>query len=303
MLQESIALGELKATAAMERRRGAAVTRAQALEVRARREGAALDKVGRAPSAGLLIAEGDSWFDYPFHDVLKGLEDLHGYDVESVAHKGDRVEDMAYSDGQLDEFTRRIEKMIRRGDRPRAVLLSGGGNDIAGDEFGMLLNHALSARSGLNRRVVEGIIDERLYDAYATIISAVTEVCQQMLGDKIPIVVHGYAYAVADGRGFWGGGWILPGPWLEPGFAQKGYVHLDQRQPLVRELIDKFNAMLQKLKAAPEFTHVRYVDLRADLQTYPEDYAIAWANELHPNAQGFATVAARFAEQLRELSP
>ena len=32
----------------------------------------------------VLIAEGDSWFDYPFHDVLRILEDHHGYDVESV---------------------------------------------------------------------------------------------------------------------------------------------------------------------------------------------------------------------------
>ena len=49
----------------------------------------------------MLVAEGDSWFDYPWQDVLRMLEDRHGYDVESVAHKGDRIEDMAYSGGQL----------------------------------------------------------------------------------------------------------------------------------------------------------------------------------------------------------
>src|SRR5258708_98585 len=56
------------------------------------------------PPTGLLVAEGDSWFDYPLHDVLSMLEDEHGFDVESVAHKGDTVEDMAYSDGQFDDF-------------------------------------------------------------------------------------------------------------------------------------------------------------------------------------------------------
>jgi hypothetical protein len=40
------------------------------------------------PATGLLVAEGDSWFDYPLHDVLSMLEDEHGFDVESVAHKG-----------------------------------------------------------------------------------------------------------------------------------------------------------------------------------------------------------------------
>ena len=41
-----------------------------------------------ARSRGTLMAEGDSWFDYPWKDVLSCLEDEHGYDVESVAHKG-----------------------------------------------------------------------------------------------------------------------------------------------------------------------------------------------------------------------
>ena len=31
--------------------------------------------LGAPISAGVLIAEGDSWFDYPFHDVLQMLED------------------------------------------------------------------------------------------------------------------------------------------------------------------------------------------------------------------------------------
>ena len=51
------------------------------------RPGARLPR--RAPiemqTAGVLVAEGDSWFDYPFTDVLSELEDRHGYDVESVA--------------------------------------------------------------------------------------------------------------------------------------------------------------------------------------------------------------------------
>ena len=37
-------------------------------------------------AAGLLVAEGDSWFQYPFYNTLEALEDEHGYDVESVAH-------------------------------------------------------------------------------------------------------------------------------------------------------------------------------------------------------------------------
>src|SRR6185436_4286109 len=102
--------------------------------------------------------EGDSWFDYPFHDVLSDLEDRYGYDVESVAHKGDTVEDMAFSGGQLDTFARRVEKVLRSGAKPRAILLSGGGNDVAGDEFAILLNHATSSLAGINESILTGVI-------------------------------------------------------------------------------------------------------------------------------------------------
>jgi len=84
------------------------------------------EALGSQTIAGLLIAEGDSWFDYPLHDVLSLLEDEHGYEVESVAHKGDRVEDMAYTGGQFEEFARRLEKLLRHGRVPDAILLSGG---------------------------------------------------------------------------------------------------------------------------------------------------------------------------------
>src|SRR5215831_11803792 len=69
-------------------------------------ERALTPEVAAVATTQVLIAEGDSWFDYPWTDILRILEDEYLYDVESVAHKGDRIEDMAYSGGQLEEFTR-----------------------------------------------------------------------------------------------------------------------------------------------------------------------------------------------------
>ncbi|MGH7804755.1 MAG: GDSL-type esterase/lipase family protein [Candidatus Binatia bacterium] len=247
-----------------------------------------------AGSAGVLVAEGDSWFDYPLNDVLSLLEDEHGYDVESVAHAGDRVEDMAYSGGQLEKFTRTIEKVLRRGIVPRAILISGGGNDVAGDQFGMLLNHAGSAIGGLNEKIVSGVIDERARYAYITLLSAVTRICDQHAQTRVPILVHGYGHAIPDGRGFLGGWWILPGPWLEPGFREKGFDDPDDCRRMVKELIDRFNQMLSSVARLPEFAHVKYIDVR-NLLSSGSDYRSFWANELHPTARGFKLVAERFA--------
>ena len=247
------------------------------------------------PPTGLLIAEGDSWFDYPFHDVLSMLEDEHGFDVESVAHKGDTVEDMAYSGGQFDEFARLLEKLLRQGRVPDAILLSGGGNDLAGDQFAMLINHAASGLPPLNDDVVRGVIDVRVRNAYAFLISGLTEIATRLLQRPIPILLHGYDYAVPDGRGFLGGFAFLPGPWLQPGFHRKGHGDTDANVEVMEQLINTFNAMLRQLAGVVGFGHVRYVDLRGTLSN-AASYKRDWANELHPTERGFRSVAQKIAD-------
>ncbi len=253
-------------------------------------------------SAGVLVAEGDSWFSYPWTDILRLLEDEHGYDVESVAHYGNTVEEMAYSGGQLERFSRSIEKQLRQGRVPKAILLSAGGNDLAGAgaEFGMLLDHARSASAGLNEQVASGVIDQRGRLAYITILSAITQVCQEWLQRPLPVLVHGYDYPVPDGRGFLGGWVFLPGPWLEPGFREKGFTSMQVRKAITRDLVDRFNVMLQSVAAMPEFAHVRYVDLRKTLST-GRDYKQYWENEMHPTVKGFRLVTDRFVSALDDL--
>ena len=276
------------------RRRAAALRLAAPSVIAARAVSPRLIRAAGGPArAGVLVAEGDSWFDYPWHDVLRMLEDHHGYDVESVAHKGDSIESMAYG-GQLEEFTRLIEKLLRQSVIPSAILLSGGGNDVAGDEFSMLINHVRSAHAGLNEQVVRGVIDERVFDAYVTVLTGVTMVCRLRTGGPIPIIIHGYDHPVPDGRGVLGGWGPLPGPWLQPGFRDKGFSALGACVDIAADLIDRFNRMLRRVAALPEFGHVRYVDLRGALSN-GTDYRTWWANELHPTKRGFEVVAARFA--------
>ncbi|MER9375491.1 SGNH/GDSL hydrolase family protein [Mesorhizobium sp. M0491] len=297
-ISKAIVVGKALAAATLKRR-------AQAIEKRRRVLAKAKLKVeptkrvlAKAPvthaSMGVLIAEGDSWFDYPFHDILSDLEDSYGFDVESAAHRGDTVEDMAYSDGQLDDFSRRVEKVLRMGVEPRAILLSGGGNDVAGDEFAILLNYATSSYPGLNDSIVTGVIDQRLREAYVTILSAITAICKHHLGHPVPIVVHGYDYPVPDGRGFAGGWGPLPGPWLEPGFRRKGYSEINRRKQICVELIDRFDTMLAGLAGKPPFGHVRFLNLRGTLST-GSTYKTWWANELHPTQKGFDAVTKKFA--------
>src|SRR5713226_1482536 len=247
-------------------------------------------------TAGFLIAAGDSWFDYPIHDVLKLLEDNYGYNVESAAHRGDPIEAMAYKDGQLDKFARCLEKVVAQGATPKAVLLSGGGDDIAGKEFGMLLNNATSGIAGWNGEIVDGLLNQRIVAAYKTMLVAINSLCQQDLGKSLPILVHGYDYPVPDGRGFLGG-WPFPGPWLQPGFREKRYDDLATTLALMRDIIDRFNVMVASVAQDAAFPNVHFVDLRGTLSTVltGDAYQDWWANELHPTERGFSAVADKFA--------
>ncbi|HMH12454.1 MAG TPA: hypothetical protein VK578_05050 [Edaphobacter sp.] len=256
-------------------------------------------------TAGYLVAAGDSWFDYPFpfdDDILVQLHDLHGYNIESSARHGDRIENMPYSGGQLDKFRRCVDKLHDQGVIPKAALLSGGGNDFAGREFGMLLNTADSTIKGWNLEILTGLVTERLSNAYHVFILAINQIAQEILGKTIPILIHGYDYPVPDGRGFLGGG-IFPGPWLKPGFDEKLFTDLPSTTDMMRTIIDQFNAMLSTLPNDPTLGEIHYIDLRGTLSSIVVDeaYKDDWNNELHPTQKGFIEVAQKFHDVLATL--
>ncbi|MEM6794935.1 MAG: GDSL-type esterase/lipase family protein [Acidobacteriota bacterium] len=255
----------------------------------------------------LIVAEGDSWFHFPGTDVLEVLEEGFGYSVETVAHRGDTLESMAHDERQLDGFENRLRRLKDAGRTPRAILLSGGGNDIAGAFFPIFMNHRRSGLERINEDIVRGFFDVRLRAAFLSLISKFGALCQRHFRPSdlpLPVLVHGYAHAVPDGRGFWGGWSLLPGPWLEPGFEVRGYGGDDMlpaNTEVMRTLIDRFNAMVESLPEEPGFEHVRYVDLRPLLSNDPARYLDDWADELHPTSRGFAAVAGKFDEILRPI--
>jgi hypothetical protein len=255
-----------------------------------------------AQTAGYLLAVGDSWFDYPLHDILTRLDDNYGYNIESSAHRGDPIETMVSRVGQLDKFARCMDKIVALGATPKAILVSGGGDDIAGKEFGMLINNIdLLPIPGWNDQVIAGVVDTRIAAAYRLMLLSINSLCQKNLGRTFPIVVHGYDYPVPDGRGFLGGGWLLPGPWLKPGFDEKLFGDINVTTQMMTTIIDRFNTMLQNLAKEPGFQNVTYIDLRGTLPNSLATYKLWWANEIHPNAggifggqDGWGAIAAKF---------
>jgi hypothetical protein len=264
-------------------------------------------QVSFGPSAGYLIAEGDSWFDYPMlHDIVEALEDDHNYKVRTAAHFGDTAESIAYEDNQLDKLRKVFAELKEDNKTPKAVLLSCGGNDVA-HIFDILLNHKKSGLPALNDAIVDALLKVRLKAAITSLISSVITFSKHYFGTALPILIHGYGHPVPDGRGFPVLG--LAGPWLKPGFVAKGYVSTDpqtvaelqQNANLVKNVLKRFNDVLIEIAAIPEFAGiVKYVDLRdifSDVlaaNAYQQD----WRDEMHATPPAFKRAATRIASNI-----
>ncbi len=249
----------------------------------------------------MLVAEGDSWFDYPFYDVLQKLDDDFGWDIENVAHRGDSVESMAYDGGQLADFVRAIQRVVRRGDVPHAILMSGGGNDVAGDSFAMLLNHRSSPVYGFNSGGRSTVSSKR---AFA---SRTRRCCRRSRPPARISSARRCRYCCTDTTIRWpmdaassAAGALCRGRGSSPASVEKGYDDLAERVAIARDLIDRLYAMLAAVVALPAFAHVQVVDLRNALSTdlVNNRYKTWWGNELHPTQQGFSKVAGLFDAKL-----
>lgn len=103
-----------------------------------------------------LLAQGDSWFDYPpGTDLVDCLHSNHGHRIVNIAVAGSTLNDEAYGPVPRELWglpfgppqsndPSRIAELVTRihEEKPQALLISAGGNDVAGDEFFSFVNNA-----------------------------------------------------------------------------------------------------------------------------------------------------------------
>ena len=261
----------------------------------------------RMKSLDVLILEGDSWFNLPFHaDIAEELENLN-YAVMSGAEPGDTLENMAFG-GQLSNMAaqfRRLSEFDKENRKPpKAILLSAGGNDILGPNFEFLLHHSQSMvfkQSGNNQRQEEILRPalKRIQSYLLDYIVTISEICTTLYStdlesvqadcSKIPIIVHGYDCPIPSGEGYsFLGLFSLKGPWLRPAFRRKMQENMKPGD-ILAHFIDEHNKYVREavevLKEAVE-NPVCYLNLRGEVQD--------WSDELHPAESGMEEIARKF---------
>lgn len=237
-----------------------------------------------------LVAEGDSWFDYlPGLDILDQLRLRHGHNIIKLSAAGDTLENIAFGTEINRDFSRttpQINTLIETTSRvqPRVVLLSGGGNDIAGDELDGFLNHADSGLPGLRVEYLNDVVHGLFRAAYERLARSIWEI-----DPSICIITHGYGRPIPDGRAVlnFPFNFRFIGPWLRPAFTRKNILNLSTAKGIVGTMIDELNSMLASLTTSlgPKF---HFIDLRSTIRTND------WVNELHLSNAAYGRVADKF---------
>jgi len=273
-------VGDYKATMSVMKKRGA-------------RRAKAPPGVEAAPSFAPLqvLAEGDSWFDYPapFFDggIIPRLENRLGVPILSLAKAGDEVRYMLGVEERI-LLGKHLREGCPVGGEWDALLFSGGGNDIVHNPMALWIKDYDPAGSPADQ------INQPRFTAALALVRAGYEdliSLRNALSPSTQLVFHGYDFALPDGRGV-----CFYGPWLKPTFTLRKFPTQDAAFEVVKVMLQQFAATLTSLAANPGVT---VIDTQGALPAQKS----SWHNELHPSNKGFNVFVDRFYTRIKELFP
>jgi hypothetical protein len=255
--------------------------------------GAARAPAARAAAGPLrVLAEGDSWFDYPVPlfggGIVPRLERLLGIPILNMAKAGDEVRFMMGVE-ERKQMAQQLRDGSPSGGAWDVLLFSGGGNDIVANPM------ALWVRDFAAGQPPAALIHRARYDAALAIVRAGYEdliALRDALSPGTQLVFHAYDFALPDGRGI-----CHLGPWLKPTFDLRGFPSQQAAFEVVKLMLSELADMLTALQTA----HPRVTFINGQGTLAPQ--RDSWHNELHPSRQGFDAFAALFRDRLKVLFP
>jgi hypothetical protein len=237
-----------------------------------------------------ILAEGDSWFDYPVPlfggGIVPRLERRLGVPILNLAKAGDEVRYML----GVEERAVLVDHLTNgspAGGPWDVLLFSGGGNDIVGNPMALWVDDWNAAVPPA------GHIKKARFDAALALVQAGYEdliALRDKLSPHTMLVFQGYDFAIPDGRGV-----CFIGPWLKPTFDLRKFPTMADGQAVVKIMLQEFAAILTSL-AGPT---VAFINGQGTLAPQTS----SWHNELHPAKAGFDKFADLFHARLKALFP
>lgn len=226
-----------------------------------------------------IVAEGDSWFQYPIlvQDILDHLYRL--YAIRSFAEAGDTMENYMKEREYVDPIAE--EQAI-------FYLVSGGGNDILGKQFRGSLRDTPDPNDATPRRYLNETFFDKLDMLEAWYKEMFTEL--KIKYPHLRILTHSYDYIIPIDTEMY----PKKTSWLGVYMIEKGIKPQAEREALIRFMVDEFNTRLKNaVKAFPDY--VSYINVRGLVARN------SWYDEIHPTNDGFKLVADRFVAEIERL--
>lgn len=238
-----------------------------------------------------ILMIGDSWFWYPL-DNLAG-EIGSALPTQTLVVVGYNGADAAQ---WSDKYRKDVDFGFKMyGNSVQALMLSGGGNDIAGmSDFLRLLKDDCSkatTTAGCFREGQPDAIISKIIGAYKEVILRF-----RAYNKDAPVLMHNYDYAWPTGKGLFG-----PADWMKVPM-EKAKVPKALRRDLFKELLDRLRVeqlILKKDKTLGALIAIRSAGTMPDGDDVKETW---WANELHPTPAGFKLLVTKaFVPELKKL--
>jgi hypothetical protein len=236
----------------------------------------ALDALNALPTKIRIAAEGDSWFDHPCIPDVMDWFDKFGYAPYRSDTPGRKLATMLREKvylGFLDDPT------------VKAVLLSGGGNDlISWKRTSQKQPSRIFKAGGGSANPADYLNDSELSEALAALEGLLAEFARDVQKKRpgLRIITHCYDRFKPRTSGPFGA-WI--GPQMDLiGVPKSGPL----RNKIAALLIDRANDAYRHACAAHQMT---FVDLRGTTGD-------RWYDEIHPNELAFHDIAKKLADQI-----
>lgn len=240
------------------------------------------DDEKRFPTRLRVLAQGDSWFQYPFliRDIIDYLQ--LNFLVYSESSAGKTLETMQEDEAIADT----IQTLKDR--QARFFLVSGGLNDVMKDFGETFLRATPDPRQTGARRYLNDAFFQTLDTIQAQYERLFTAVRREL--PQVHIVTHGYDYVLPVNQV------SQKETWLAPQLAEGGISDPAEQQALLNFTVDEFNQRLAQASARFAGEGLSYLDVRKAINP------AYWHDEIHPNDKGFLSLALRFTSRMRKVA-
>lgn len=278
----------------------------------------------------IVVAEGDSWFQFPFYidDIIDHLIYNDDILVYSMAYGGDWLANILYEGKYIEE----ISKII-----PDAFLVSGGGNDLVGaGRVAVMVDQHPGYRPKykdeqeiieLNRHIHKGdasllqhynpqmilaaqpYIRKEFYSfmwvLYMQYYLLFTSIQQSASFKNMLVLTQGYDYAIPHLELRFDFRYMLQplinyvtgsSRWLFTPLMLKGFRGKTLRDSLIHTFIFEFNLIFMDLVQLPDFPNVFHIDCRGVASLHD-----SWFDELHLKSHEYKRIAEVYADCIRQF--